>query len=62
MGVSLRIDNDDIPWHEKIVAQRERYEIDRLQSMHGIIGYENGNGYNGGREKILYKKSFDLIG
>ncbi|MCK4634459.1 MAG: hypothetical protein KAT37_01155 [Candidatus Aenigmarchaeota archaeon] len=42
MGISLRVDNDDIPWGEKLEAERHYGEIIRLQSMAGILHYENG--------------------
>lgn len=42
MGISLRIDNDDIPWKEKLEAERHYGEVIRLQSMAEILYYENG--------------------
>ena len=61
MGISLRVDNEDIPLYEKLGSERQYNEINRLQNMSGIIGYENGNG-NNGRLEIPHKSNFDLLG
>lgn len=61
MGLSLGIDNDDIPRERTRGTRVLRKEIDNLYEMSGMIDYNNGNTNNGKRAYPI-KKNFDLLG